>query len=139
MAALVGGILTIIHGLLGLEKWLGLYKPSFAGPPWALSPLLNANNFSGYLNLATFCAIGLAMTGRPPAPRWALGLIAAILFALSFLTASRGGVLSLLLGLVLVSVALREQARRARREGAPMLPSWLPIASMAIVGGILAF
>ena len=136
-AALVGGILTIIHGLLGLEKWLGFYKPTFPGPPWALSPLLNANNFSGYLNLATFCAIGLAMTGRPPAPRWALGLIAAILFALSFLTASRGGVLALLLGIVLVSLALREQARRARRLGAPMLPGWLPIAGVAVVGGIL--
>ncbi len=136
-AALLGGILTIIHGLLGLEKWLGLYKPSFAGPPWALSPLLNANNYSGYLNVATFCAIGLAMTGRPPAPRWALGLIAAILFALSFLTGSRGGVLALLLGMVLVSVALREQANRARRQGAPMLPSWLPIAGMFVVGGLL--
>jgi tetratricopeptide (TPR) repeat protein len=136
-AALLGGTLTIIHGLLGLEKWLGLYKPSFSGPPWALSPLLNANNYSGYLNIATFCAIGLAMTGRPPAPRWALGLVAAILFALSFLTGSRGGVLALLIGMVLVSVALREQASRARRQGAPMLPSWLPIAGMFAVGSLL--
>ncbi len=78
------------------------------------------------------------MTGRPPAPRWALGLIAAILLALSFLTASRGGVLSLLLGLVLVSVALREQAKRARREGAPILPNWVPLTGMAVVGGILS-
>ena len=136
-AALAGGILTIIHGLLGLEKWLGLYEPRFARPPWALSPLLNPNNFSGYLNLAAFCAIGLAMTGRPPAPRWAVGLIAAILFALSFLTASRGGVLALLIGIVLVSIALHEQARRARRQGAPLLPGWLPIAGTALVAAIL--
>ena len=136
-AAVIGGVLTIVHGLLGIDKWLGLYKPSFSGPPWALSPLLNANNFSGYLNVATFCAVGLAMTGRPPAPRWALGLIAAILFALSILTGSRGGVLALLLGTLLVTVALREQSNRARRQGAPVLPSWLPIAGMAGVGSAL--
>ncbi len=134
IAAFAGGVLTIIHGLFGIDKWLGLYKPTFSGPPWALSPLLNANNFAGYLNLATFCALGLAMTGRPPMPRWALGLVAAILFALSILTGSRGGVLALLLCTLLVTIALREQATRARRQGAPVLPGWLPISGVAAVG-----
>jgi tetratricopeptide (TPR) repeat protein len=137
LAALLGGIITIIHGLFGIEKWLGLYAPRYARPPWALSPLLNPNNFSGYMNLATYCAVGLAMTGRPPAPRWALGLVAAVLFALSFLTGSRAGVIALLIGVVLVALALREQARRARRAGAPDVPSWLPVVGAAAVGGLL--
>jgi tetratricopeptide (TPR) repeat protein len=137
LAALVGGVLTLAHGLFGIDKWLGIYQPRYAHPTWALSPLLNSNNYCGYLNLATFVAIGLAMTGRPPAPRWALGLTAAVLFALSFLTGSRGGVLALLLGVGLVALALREQTRRARRLGAPSLPSWLPLAGAALAGSTL--
>jgi tetratricopeptide (TPR) repeat protein len=135
LAAIIGGVLTIGHGLLGLDRWLGIYKPTYVAPSWALSPLLNPNNNSGYLNLATFCAIGLAMTGRPPAPRWALGVTAGILSGLSFLTGSRGGALSLLIGSLLVTLALREQARRQRRSGAPILPSWLPITGIVVVGG----
>ena len=137
LSALIGGILTIIHGLFGIEKWLGIYAPRFGRPPWALSPLLNPNSFSGYLNLATYCAVGLAMTGRPPAPRWALGLVAAVLFALSILTGSRAGVIALLVGVVLVALALREQVRRARRAGAPDVPGWLPVVGAAAVGGLL--
>ena len=137
LSALMGGVLTIFHGLFGIEKWLGIYEPQYGHTPWATSPLLNPNNYAGYLNLATYCAVGLAMTGRPPAPRWALGLVAAVLFALSCLTASRGGVLSLLLGVVLVALALREQSRRARRAGAPGVPNWLPLVGAAIVGGVL--
>jgi tetratricopeptide (TPR) repeat protein len=119
---------------MGLDKWLGLYEPQYAHPPWALSPLLNPNNFAGYLNLATFVAVGLAMTGRPPAPRWALGIAAAMLFALSILTGSRGGVLALLLGVVLMALAFRAQAHRARRAGVPALPPWLPIAGAGTAG-----
>lgn len=137
LAAVLGGLLTIMHGLFGISSWLGLYEPRYARPPWALSPLLNPNNFCGYLNLATFVAIGLAMTGRPPFPRWALGLTAAVLFALAFLTASRGGVLSLLIGVVLVALALRVQSGRARRLGAPALPGWLPLLGAALAGSTL--
>ena len=137
LSALTGGVLTITHGLLGLEKWLGLYQPLYAHPPWALSPLLNPNNFSGYLNLATYIAVGLVMTERPPAPRWALGLISALLFALSLLTASRGGVLALLIGMLLVALTLREQGRRANRPGIPTLPSWLPLLGAAVAGSSL--
>jgi tetratricopeptide (TPR) repeat protein len=137
LSALAGGLLTIAQGLLGLDKWLGLYEPRYAHPSWALSPLLNSNNFAGYLNLAIFVAIGLAMTGRPPVPRWALGLAAAILFALSLLTGSRGGGLTLLIGMVFVALALRSQAPRARRLGTPTLPGWLSLLGATVAGGTL--
>jgi len=137
LSALLGGVLTLTHGLFGIDKWLGIYEPRYARPPWALSPLLNPNNYCGYLNLATFAAVGLAMTGRPPAPRWAIGLTAAILFALAILTGSRGGVLALLVGVILVALALREQARRARRQGAPALTGWLPLVGAAVAGSTL--
>lgn len=137
LSALLGGMLTIAHGLLGLDKWLGLYEPRYARPTWALSPLLNSNNFAGYLNLAIFVAIGLAMTGRPPVPRWALGSTAAVLFALSLLTGSRGGGLTLLIGVGLVALALRTQAPRAQRLGTPTLPGWLALLSATVAGGTL--
>lgn len=133
-SGVLGGLLTIIHGLFGVERWLGIYEPQFVRPTWALSPLLNTNNFSGYLNLATYCAVGLSMTRRPRVPRWLMALSAAILFGLSILTGSRGGVLALLVGAALFALVLREQNQHARLLGAPRLPKWLPLIGTVTVG-----
>ncbi|HMA96286.1 MAG TPA: hypothetical protein VKP30_26545, partial [Polyangiaceae bacterium] len=64
-SAVLGGVLSVAHGLFGIEEWLGLYRPQMTSPVWALAPLLNPNNFAGYLNLAIFAGMGLLFAHQP--------------------------------------------------------------------------
>jgi tetratricopeptide (TPR) repeat protein len=137
-AALLGGLLSLAHGLAGAKEWLGLYKPQMANPPWSLAPLLNPNNFAGYLNLALFTGIGLLFARKPLVARWLVGLAVVVLTALVILTASRGGVLALVIGFGISGVAFRSQQRRALARGDFAFPSWLPLAAMAVAAVALA-
>jgi tetratricopeptide (TPR) repeat protein len=137
-SALLGGILCLVHGLFGVTEWLGLYKPQMAQPPWAPAPLLNPNNFAGYLNLGLFAGLGMLFVRKPLAPRWALGLAVAILAALVILTGSRGGVLALVIGFGIAGLAYRfQQARAAARNGF-VFPAWLPLTGVALAALALA-
>ncbi len=136
-SAVLGVIASLGHGLAGAETWFGLYRPVYAHPAWALTPLLNPNNFAGYLNLALFSGLGLVMTARPPAPRWLIGLAVATLGAMVVLTGSRGGVLAMLVGLAISAVALGIQSRRRTRTGAPRLPVYGRLLVVAAAIGTL--
>lgn len=105
-ATLVGGI-TLIHGLFGIESVFGLYDPSFGATRWAVSPLLNPNNLAGYLNLGLFTGVGLLATTQSSSQRWLYAFGIALLAGQSVLSASRGGVFSLLFGVLLVPIVLR--------------------------------
>lgn len=137
-SALLGGLLSLLHGLAGLDEWLGLYTPLHAHPLWAPTPLLNPNNFAGYLNLAIFTGLGLLLVRRPVLPRWLLGLGLAVLVALVVLTASRGGVAAMLFGFGILALILRSQQKRARRTGAMVLPAWAPLLAVSATALVLA-
>ncbi len=134
--ALLGSLLTLAHGLLGIRAWLFVYQPEQANPPWAVAPLLNPNNHAGYLNLAIFTGLGLMLMRRPPLFRWAIGLGLAILTAMVVLTASRGGVASLVLGLLVAGIALRAPMHRSRTQGLFVSP-WLPV--IVVASGAMGF
>lgn len=136
-AALVGGTLSVVHGLFGIEAWFGLYKPRYAHPPWALSPILNPNSFAGYLNLALFSGFGLLFVRKPPLQRWVLALGIAMLAALVVLSASRGGVAAAVLGFAIAGVAFARQQRRARLRGGFVFPTWLPLTAVAVAASTL--
>lgn len=131
-AALLGGVLCVVHGLFGFEDWLGLYSPQFARPPWAPAPLLNPNNFAGYLNLALFAATGLLFVRKQSAPRWTTALTIVLLAALVILTGSRGGVLALAVGFGLSGLAFRWQQRRLLARGHRPLPYWIPLSGLGV-------
>lgn len=131
-SALLGGILSVTHGLLGLRDWLGLYHPRMAGPAWAPAPLLNPNNFAGYLNLALFAGMGLLFCRKPLVPRWVTGLTIVILGALVVLSGSRGGVLALVVGFIVAGLAFRSQQVDARKRGRAALPASIPVTALAL-------
>jgi hypothetical protein len=137
-SALLAGVLSVIHGLFGVEDWMGLYHPQMAHPPWAPAPLLNPNNFAGYLNLGVFAGMGLIFVRRPIAPRWVLAFTAAVLSALVILTASRGGVLALVVGFGVSGVAYRFQQLKAKKRGGFVFPSWIPVAGLGVAALSLA-
>lgn len=131
-SALLGGVLSVAHGLLGMRDWLGLYQPQMAAPVWAPAPLLNPNNFAGYLNLALFSGMGLLFSRKPWVPRWVTGLTIIILGALIVLSGSRGGVLALIVGFIIAGLSFRSQQLNARRRGRAALPASIPVATLAL-------
>lgn len=136
--ALVGGLLSLAHGLFGVEDWLGLYHPQLAHAPWATAPLLNPNNFAGYLNLGLFVGIGMLFVRKPIAPRWAVGITVIILAALVVLTASRGGVMALIVGFGMSGFAYWAQQARAKARGGFLFPPWIPLTAVGLAAGALA-
>jgi tetratricopeptide (TPR) repeat protein len=98
-SGVVVALVTMAHGLVGATKVYGWYEPHFMPALWHVGPLLNSNNLSGYLNLAAMCGAGLLLSRQSRAPRWLVGLGVTILGAVVVISASRGGVIGLILGL----------------------------------------
>lgn len=124
--ALAVTVLTFAHTIVGATKLYGFYEPSFTPPAWGLGPLLNANNLTGYLNVATFAVLGLLLEARPALPRRLLALLAATFIGLNVVSASRGGTAALLVGVAVLPLALRGGSReRARSRRTQVLVSAL--------------
>jgi O-antigen ligase len=135
-SALIAALVTLAHGLLGATRLFGMYEPSFAAAPWHVGPLLNPNNLSGYLNLGAFCGLGLLLTPGLRLPSWAYGIASAAIVGVSVTTASRGGVLALILGSGILAALLRWGTVPTRADRSPTAPSavkWLLGATL--VGG----
>ncbi|HMJ14470.1 MAG TPA: O-antigen ligase family protein, partial [Polyangiaceae bacterium] len=130
---------TLVHGLLGSSQVFGLYEPKFVPGRWAVGPLLNTNNLSGYLNLAIFCGVGLLFGNSRHRFRYWIAFRLVVLIATSLLAASRGGVIGLLLGsglLVPAGLSLRRRSAVISRRtlGALALFATLGLA-LALIGG----
>jgi tetratricopeptide (TPR) repeat protein len=133
-AATSAALVTILHGLVGATRLYGFYQPSMHKTPWTLSPLLNPNNFAGYLNLGAFAGFGLLVARRASAPRWLFGLGVAIMLGTSFIAASRGGWASLIVGIPLLALSLwRVQARRPETYRQRWLV-WLEVGGVSLFG-----
>jgi tetratricopeptide (TPR) repeat protein len=137
-SGLLGGLLSVAHGLAGVDEWLFVYRPQYARPPWAVAPLLNPNNFAGYLNLSLFAAMGVFFAHKPKLPRWVSATTVVLLAALVILTGSRGGVLALLVGFLLAGVAFRFQQSRTRYRQNHVLPTWVPLTVVGLAATGLA-
>ena len=128
LAALTG----LGHGVVGATKVWGLYRPDLERQAWHMGPLLNPNNLAGYLNLGALAGLGVALSQRPLLPRWMVVPAVALLIGMVVMTASRGGVATLPLGVLGLAVAHRLREGRGR-EGGPGAAGWLAIG--AVLGG----
>jgi tetratricopeptide (TPR) repeat protein len=136
--ALVAGMATFGHGLLGMRKVFGLYTPGFNAQPWHIGPLLNPNNLAGMANLGVLCGLGLALQSSGNQPRWAYALGSAILVATTISTSSRAGVAALALGAVCFLVLLRQTRKRRAQSSADVARSaWVLFAVLGF-GGAMA-
>ncbi len=123
-------ITTAVHEIVGARTLFGVYQPesSFA----RMSPLLNANNLAGYLNLASLCGIGLLQSTRPAAPRTLLGAGVAFTLLMSLRTASRGGVTCLVVGLVFAA-GFSVLAARRRKSLSEVFRATLLVSGAALL------
>jgi tetratricopeptide (TPR) repeat protein len=132
LSALTVALVTVAHGVAGTSKIYGLYVASFEVPAWHAGPLLNPNNLAGYLNLGVMCGLGVALgTPERPSP-WAWIGIACVI-GVGVLSASRGGVLALPIGLVALAILLLVRRRYGAGKAA-----WGLVAGATVGGALLA-
>ncbi len=135
--ALVAGVATVAHGLVGANKVWGLYEPDFKPTVWHVGPLLNPNNLAGLLNLGTLCGLGLMLEREPKLPRSLLFVVVGLLVGANVMSGSRGGVAVLLLGTVMLSlVVARQRHRRGSRRSTKH--TWAILGGVMLVGAVLA-
>jgi tetratricopeptide (TPR) repeat protein len=135
LAAVVLAIITFAHGFLEAERVYGIYTPMFAPSRWHIGPLLNPNTLAGYLNLGAFSGLGLALSRRPRLPRWLIGCGVALLFGVSLLSGSRGGVFLLPIGFGFL--ILLHRRLRKKEGGGPNFSSFdWAVLTAPLLGGI---
>ncbi|MET0792080.1 MAG: O-antigen ligase family protein [Polyangiaceae bacterium] len=130
-SAFLAALLALTNRLISAESLFGLYTP-YLHSSFGITPLININNFSGYLNLGAFAGLGLLMSRRAVAPRWAIGLAVSVVVGLSAVCGSRAGLASLAFGMLILVAALWV----FKLEGSRRL-LWVPVG--ALVGGIVLF
>jgi len=140
VSALSVATATISHGLLGLKDVYGLYKPSVELPAWHVGPLINTNTLAGYLNLGILSGMALVLTRSRDMPRWVIAAGIAFLIGVSVTSASRGGLVALLLGILILALLLRfKTARNSDDDPSESRSSarWL-LGGTLIAGALLA-
>ncbi len=102
------------HRIMGATTLLGIYKPESVNPQ-SISPFFNPNHLAGYLAFITPLCLGLAVQRRSW-PFLAMGGVCALT---SIQAMSRGGIVSLSIGLLVALVLLaRTQTRRQAKGNA---------------------
>lgn len=111
---------ALLHPAFGAKKLFGVYEP---GPGiWErhVAPLMNPNNLAGYLNVAACLALASALGSEARRLRPLLATAVVMLAATQVWVASRSGVITLVLGVVVV-LATTRAARSRDRRGLAML------------------
>ncbi len=117
VAALALGVLllTALHTAVGASRVYGWYAPQYPTGGW-LGPLLNENTLCGLLNLGAFGALALAFDHHAgPRVTSTAAALTAVLVGGSLVTGSRGGALSLVLGLLMLAAMLLWKDRHKGR------------------------
>lgn len=138
--ALVVALVTLGHGLAGLTKVYGFYEPTFKPHAWHVGPLLNGNNLAGLLNLGAMCGLGFMLSERRGQSPWLIVTGVALMVAVGVISASRGGVALLFVGVVLLAITVELPNRRKIREASKnrarlMLGATLALGiALAVIG-----
>ncbi|HHH28406.1 MAG TPA: O-antigen ligase domain-containing protein, partial [Polyangiaceae bacterium] len=129
-------MVTVMHGAFGLTRVWGVYLPESDVAPWHLGPLLNPNNLAGYLNLSFLAGLGFALSHRA-GRRWAhvLGLV--VIASVALLSASRGGVVLLPIGVAVLALVVWRwrRTRHPRRVMGVLAAALGGGTALALLGG----
>jgi tetratricopeptide (TPR) repeat protein len=134
-SAVIAALTTVGHGLAGATKVFGLYQPSLPASSWHIGPLLNPNNLAGYINLGVLAGLGLMLTRRPPIPPWLVGSGVMLLVAVEVTSASRGGLVTLPLGVIVLAVLSRRVIAAGGKRPQLELRTALLLGA-AVIGGV---
>ena len=118
------------HRAVGATSLLGLYKPEFSNP-LSISPFFNPNHLAGYLAFITPLCVGLAVHRRS----WMFLAMGAVCALTSVQTLSRGGIVSLSVGLGLALVLLAGVRKNRRSRGNTGIYQIAIALGLLIVGG----
>src|SRR5690606_6061809 len=118
-------VVTLAHGLMGAEKVYGFVERSFDDSQWALSPLINSNNLTGYLNLGFFSGASLLVAKRSASRRATIALGMAMMAGLSLTSGSRGALGTWMLGVLSVGIISVVRLRRSPRRDAKVSLGYL--------------
>ncbi len=128
MTGVVLAAAALLHPAFGAHKLFGVYEPGPGIAERHLAPLLNPNNLAGYLNVALCLAFAATLSPEPTVPRSIAAAIVLFLGATQIWVASRGGVVAMVLGLLIV-VAIARLARSQRGRA---------VATLSLVAGFVA-
>ena len=137
--AIAVAIINLTHRAVDAKTLYGFYVPRFAYPQIGLSPFLNANNLAGYLNLGAFCGVALLLARRHAGPVWLLLSATALLFGVSMLATSQGGVLALGIGILLFCLLQLALSKRFSRNDRYKLRWTLGFPILALLAGAALF
>jgi len=134
----LAAVVTGVHRVFGLDSLYGLYAPDQATPP-ILGPLLNSNHLGGLMAMGTVLSVGLLFyTRQEPLLRAGWALSGVVCLAVLFASLSRGAVLALISGMVVllgVSVAQRlASTRQSRSRQLRFLTHTLPLGLVIVCG-----
>ena len=112
LVGIAGGVVAIITAVqtaTGATNILGFYEPQRGIPDssLAISTFVNENHASAYLTLSFFVLLGLWRKAQFGRSKGIIGLMAVLAFLMSIATLSRGGMLALLGGLILLAILSR--------------------------------
>jgi tetratricopeptide (TPR) repeat protein len=117
------GAAALLHPAFGAHKVFGIYEPTVRVDESHLAPMLNPNNLAGYLNIAFCLTFAASLSPEPRVPRIIALALALLLGATQVWVASRGGVVAMVLGaMILVVLGLHERVKR------PDSRAWLTAA-----------
>lgn len=96
---------AVLHPAFKTRHLFGLYEPGAEIAARHIAPLMNPNNLAGYLNVALCLALGATLTPQPHLSRAIMGALVLLLGA-TLWVASRGGIVTMILGIVVVMVVV---------------------------------
>ena len=124
---------ALLHPTFGAHKLYGLYEPGPGIAERHLAPLLNPNNLAGYLNVALCLALAATFSPVPSVPRPIAAAVVLFLGSTQIWVASRGGVVSMVLGALIV-LAIARMARMQRGQAVATLSA---VTGMAAAVGVI--
>jgi tetratricopeptide (TPR) repeat protein len=135
VTALALALAAVLHPAFGAKRLFGLYEPEGSIAGRHLAPLLNANNLAGYINLALCLSLASLLAPEPHVPRPIAGAVVVLLVAAQVWVASRGGVVTMVLGALIVVVIAR--ITRTRHSGT--VPRIALVTGAALIAGTAIF
>lgn len=128
---LAAGLVTLAHEIVDADAVYGFYR--FPIPPGLMGPIGNQNQLAGLLAMGVPVLAGLAID-EEAGPRRAALLTAATFCGVTALACvSRGGVLSLIVGMVVLVVLVLRSARR-EKNAALARRATVALGLVALVG-----
>jgi tetratricopeptide (TPR) repeat protein len=134
VTAVLLAIAALLHPAFGAHKLYGLFEPGPGTYERHIAPLMNPNNLSGYLNLALCLALAATIAPEPRLPRAISGAAVLLLGATQIWVASRGGIIAMILGVIIV-LAVARVVHTRRRSAVTTLSTVTGLA--AAVGAVL--